>query len=97
MAWETDDTYSVSVEEEEETFSVEVTVLDAQTGDPIPDALVYLNRKSGYTDSEGKLTYTDVHAGEYTVVAYPSGYHSSEVERITVPPSASVTLHCEPS
>ena len=71
-------------------------VTDAETGEPIEGAIVwvYVNSEpvADYTDATGHYELS-VPAGVYTVYVLASGYESAEIPDITVPPGSTVVVN----
>jgi hypothetical protein len=58
-------------------YNVRVTVVDAETGSPVPGALVQIDGSVGYTGSSGVATLS-AQEGAYTIRASASGYLDSD-------------------
>ncbi len=71
--------------------NLEITVIDENTNKPVPDASVNVTDPTGdtsshSTDTNGKITLTDVPTGDYTVevTKVPDGYTVTTGEKTTV-------------
>ncbi|WP_038058618.1 carboxypeptidase regulatory-like domain-containing protein [Thermus amyloliquefaciens] len=84
-----------------QTGNLSVTVLDASNNNPIPGAVVGVSgpqTTSGLTDSQGKVTFSNLPVGSYTVVASSSGYQqASSTANVQANQTAQVTLRLTPS
>ena len=52
-------------------------VIDAITGNPIPDVLVTLDGMQVYTDAKGDYAFTDLEPGAYTITFEKEGYETA--------------------
>ena len=52
-------------------------VTDANTGNPITDALVALDGMQTYTDSSGNYAFTEIQPGEYVLQFSKEGYETA--------------------
>lgn len=60
-------------------YTLEGTIVDARTGNGVPDVSVAVNDHTDETDANGTFVVEDVPAGEYRVVATKPGYMRSEI------------------
>lgn len=58
--------------------SVTGTVVDANSGDAIPNATITLNEESVTTDEYGAFTMEEIDAGSYTITVEAEGYQKAE-------------------
>lgn len=65
--------------------TIEVTAVDAETGDPVQDVVLRLldepNAGVYMTDANGKATFTEVYEGSYILRAFKQGYFVVDVEQ----------------
>jgi iron complex outermembrane receptor protein len=80
--------------------TIEGTVIDAQTDEPIVGANVYISQleKGAATDAEGTFTITSVPAGSYEIEVSFLGY-KTQVQTVTIgeDESLKLTVHLSPS
>ena len=72
--------------------SVEVTVVDSQTGAPVSQAAVTLDGQQSLSDKDGKATVKDVAAGFHTVTIKKANYKDAQL-RVEAPLFTKKTAH----
>ena len=77
--------------------TVDVTVIDKATGNPIPNAEVFIGSTYGYTNAQGVYS-TQVSAGQYTLKVEASGYSPySTTINVTAGQTTNVPVSLTPS
>ncbi len=77
--------------------SVTGSVVDANSGEVIPNATVTLNETSATTDEYGAFIIEDVDAGSYTLTVEAEGYETAEESVEVTEEGANVEIALQPS
>lgn len=73
------------------------SVVDANSGEVIPNATVTLNETSATTDEYGAFIIEDVDAGSYTLTVEAEGYETAEESVEVTEEGANVEIALQPS
>lgn len=77
--------------------SVTGSVVDANSGEAIPNATVTVNETSATTDEYGAFTIEELEAGSYTLIVEAEGYESAEQSVEVTEEGAAVEITLQPS
>lgn len=77
--------------------SVTGSVVDANSGEAIPNATITYNEESVTTDEYGAFTIEELEAGSYTLTVEAEGYESAEQSVEVTEEGANVEIALQPS